>query len=95
MIIIGVNEPFMKLFKYEHKSDIIGKPLIVIMPPEFAQVHDKIVQNYLENGVKRVWNFLGIFLGKRIFVLDNYYLFFLIFFLLFFYFFLFFLNLYF
>jgi len=52
-IITGVNETALKLFGYK-KSDLIGKPLTIIMPPEYKQVHDTYLQKYLESGTKNL-----------------------------------------
>jgi two-component system sensor kinase FixL len=52
-VIIGCNEPFIKVLGYNSKSDIIGKDITVLMPMEHAKVHDQYVANYLESGNKR------------------------------------------
>jgi PAS domain S-box-containing protein len=45
-VIIGVNEPALKLFGYK-KHEMIGKNVTIIMPPDYGAVHAQYLLNYM------------------------------------------------
>lgn len=67
-IIIAVNQAFCTAFHYQH-SELINRPVTVLMEPAMAKHHDSFIKRYMERGfgdfigtarVQRVRNGLGV-----------------------------------
>lgn len=53
-IIQFVNKPLLRMFGYENDSDLVGKNVKILCPPDIARQHDSFVQNRVAGGAPHV-----------------------------------------
>ena len=59
-LIVAINERCSEMFGY-HNSELIGRPLVTLMPSPYKEQHQSYIQRYLSVGVAKVRSHARVF----------------------------------
>lgn len=49
-LIIGLNQAAVRLFQFESKEELLGKPVNILLPESIRKAHGQWMQKYMETG---------------------------------------------